>query len=269
MRHFLLLGFLVVFSVFLAAGSHGEMATSAELRIQLKQSSKQPEKQNKPPVLIELYTAERCPSCPPADKNLAFFEKEQPFQQAEIITLSLHVDYSNFDTRKDKFSSPIFSRRQDIYAQKFRIGSIFTPQMVVDGEFQFAGGNLEKAQKAIIEAAKMQKAKIEIVRAEDKFNIKISELPKHENTTVFLAIAEDGLASNIFGAENTIERREYTSVLRELKSLGMLGAQQNNLEIEAIMQYQPNWKKENLKLIVFVQENLSRKILGVSRINLS
>jgi hypothetical protein len=269
MRHFLLLGFLAVFFGVFAAGFQSDAATTDAPRFQTKQSTEQSEKQNKPTVLVELYTAERCPSCPPADRNLAFFEKEQPFQQAEIVTLGLHVDYSNFDTGKDKFSSPIFSRRQDIYAQKFRIGSIFTPQMVVDGEFQFAGGNLQKAQKAIIEAAKMQKAKIEIIRAEDKFNIKISELPKHENTTVFLAIAEDGLASNIYGAENAVERREYTSVLRELKSLGMLGAQQNNLEIETIMQYQSSWKKENLKFIVFVQENLSRKILGISRINLS
>ncbi|MCA1623004.1 MAG: DUF1223 domain-containing protein [Acidobacteria bacterium] len=268
MKQFLLFGFLTIFSGFFAYGFQNNTSISAS-PIQTKQSTEQSDKQNKPTVLAELYTAERCPNCPPADRNLAFFDKEQPFQQAEIITLALHVDYSNFDTRKDKFSSPIFSRRQDIYAQKFRINSIFTPQMVVDGEFQFAGGNLEKAQKAIIEAAKTQKAKVEIVRGEDKFNIKISELPKHENATVFLAIAEDGLGSNIYGTENTVAKREYTSVLRELKSLGMLGTQQNNLEIETIMQYQPSWKKENLKFIVFVQENMSRKILGVSRINLS
>jgi hypothetical protein len=48
----------------------------------------------------------------------------------------------------------------------------------------------------------------------------------------------------------------------------MLAATQTNVEIETALQIQSDWKKENLKLVVFVQENASRKILGVSRIKI-
>lgn len=265
MKRFFLFGLLAIFFSFSAyCFQSGE--TSSARRLETNQFAGRADGQTKPVVLVELFTAESCPSCPPADRNLAFLEKEQPFQQAEIVTLALHVDYSNSQFRRDKFASSVFTRRQDIYAQKFQLGTTYTPQMIVDGEAQFAGGSLSKAQKAILEAAKAPKAKIEIARAEDKFNIKIRDLPKHGNTTVFLAIAEDELASNVVLNAATSEKREYISVVRELKSLGMIGAEQKNLEVEFVSQLQPGWKKENLKFIVFVQENESRKVLGASKV---
>ncbi|HXH70946.1 MAG TPA: DUF1223 domain-containing protein, partial [Pyrinomonadaceae bacterium] len=209
-----------------------------------------------------------CPTCPPADRNLTFLETEQPFAEAELITLSLHVDYWNSRSWNDEFSAPMFSRRQDIYGQIFKLDSIYTPQMIVDGQAQFAGTDLAKVQKAIIESAKNEKGKIELstvsdARGDTKLKAKISDLPKHEVSTVFLAVAEDNLVSN--RGESSGAKRIYTSVVRELKSLGFLTAEQKNLEIETFLQFQPNWKTENLKLVVFVQENASRKVFGIGK----
>ncbi len=225
-----------------------------------------PNLQSKQPVLVELFTSEGCSSCPPADRALAFLEKEQPFAQAEIITLALHVDYWNYLGWKDEFSTPLFTQRQELYVEKLKVDSSYTPQMIVDGKIQFVGSDSGKAAKAIVEAAKIQKGKIEIVRNNDKLTVKITDLPAHENSIIFLAIAEDNLVSKVGRGENSGKRLEHQSVVRELKSIGTLNPPENSVELETILQLNQNWKKENLKIIVFVQENDSRRILGVGRI---
>ncbi len=220
-------------------------------------------------VLLELFTSEGCPTCPPADANLAFLEKEQPFLQTEVITLALHVDYWNSFKWKDAYSSPMFSRRQQIYSQALKLDSNYTPQMIVDGQIQFVGNNMAKATKAILEAAKIPKAIVEIEQTADKLKIKISDIPAHGTATVFLAITEDNLASSSKHGGKSGKLPEHISVVRELLSLGMLSAEQKTLELENTLSIQPTWKKENIKLIVFLQENASRKILGVGRLILT
>ncbi len=224
--------------------------------------------QSKQLVLVELFTSEGCSSCPPADRNLAFLEKEQPSVQAEIITLAFHVDYWDRLGWKDVYSSPLFTQRQQFYSQKFKLDSIYTPQMIVDGKTEFIGSDSGKAAKAITESAKIQKGTVELSKNQDKLTIKIADLPEHENTTIYLAIAEDNLISNVARGENSGKRLEHQSVVRELKALGNLDSRQNSYEIETILQLNSNWKRENLKIIVFAQENGNRKILGVGKIQL-
>jgi hypothetical protein len=219
-------------------------------------------------VLLELYTSEGCPTCPPADAHLARLEREQPFADAEIITLALHVDYWNSSVWKDVYSSPTFSRRQQIYTQALKTAQSYTPQMIVDGRAEFAGNNQAKARKAILEASKTSKATIEITPHDGDYRIKISGITAREAATVFLAVTEDYLPSNRKSELKSNEKVEHISVVRELKSLGMLAAAQTSLKIETALQIQSNWKKENLKLVVFVQENASRRILGASRIKI-
>ncbi|HEX8734041.1 MAG TPA: DUF1223 domain-containing protein [Pyrinomonadaceae bacterium] len=187
--------------------------------------------------------------------------------QAEIITLALHVDYWNRLGWTDEFSTPLFSQRQELYAQRFKQADVYTPQMVVDGSVQFTG-NSGTASKEIIEAAKKAKAPVEMSIDGEKLKIKIAKLPEHENATVFLAIAEDNLVSSVKRGENSGKTLEHVSVARELKAVGNVSAQEKSFEAEIVFQIQPNWKKENLKLVVFVQGNQNRKIYGVNRIAL-
>ncbi len=222
---------------------------------------------NKQAVLVELFTSEGCSSCPPADRVLAQIAK-QPNTDADVITLSLHVDYWDSAVWRDPFSSHAFSKRQDIYSARLR-GENYTPQMIVDGRTAFVGSDAKKAQKAIADAAKSPKAKIEIAQTtENNLKIKIADAPAHENATVFLAIVEDDLSSSVRGGENSGKRLEHASVVRVLKSLGVLTAAQNNLELENAFELKPDWKKENLKIVAFLQENASRRIFGAGRINL-
>ncbi len=270
MKQIFIIGLLIVLSGFFACSFQGDAAVADAPRAEPEQLADQTKSDGKKtPILVELFTSEGCSSCPPADRVLAQLEKDQPIANAEIMTLSLHVDYWNGLGWKDEYSSAVFSRRQQLYSQALKLDSNYTPQMVVDGRKEFVGSDSDKANKAIAEALKSPKASVEIVPSADNYKIKITNVPAHQDATVFLAITEDNLASNVKGGENSGKKLEHTSVVRDLKAIGMLTAAQINLELEGALQAQPNWKRENLKLVVFVQENASRKIIGVNRITLS
>ena len=266
MKQFFTFEQLTSFSGLFACSFQGDTAVADAPQIKPSQTAAQTRNNKKMPVLVELFTSEGCSSCPPADVNLSRIEKAQSFANADVITLSLHVDYWNSLGWQDAYSSPLYSRRQQLYSQALKLDSNYTPQMVVDGRAEFVGSNEEKTDKAIAEAAKNPKANVEISQDTDKLKIKLSDVPAHENATVFLAVTEDNLASNVKRGENSGRTLEHTSVVRELTSLGMLTAEQKTSEMETVLQIQPAWKRENLKIVVFVQENASRKILGVNRI---
>src|SRR5262245_4799567 len=105
------------------------------------------------PVLVELFTAEGCSTCPPADKLLDAMISSQPAAGAIIVGLGEHVDYWDRLGWKDRFSSAAFTRRQQLYADHFKADNIYTPQMIVDGETAFVGTDVEAARRAIERAS--------------------------------------------------------------------------------------------------------------------
>ena len=255
-----------VFGLFLAVIFAACSFQTVEIQKLEHEKPNKTENQNKKsPVLVELYTSQGCSSCPPADNALAFLEKEQPFMQAEIITLALHVDYWNHLGWKDEFSSPLYSQRQNVYAQKLKLDSTYTPQMIVDGQIQLVGSDAGKASQAILEAAKTPKAKIETVLSGDVLKIKISDAPKHADASVFLAIAENNLASSVKRGENSGKNLSHTSVVRDLRPIGRLEAKSVDFELQTTVERNPQWKQNNLSYVVFVQENESRKIIAAAR----
>src|SRR5215468_4014633 len=114
------------------------------------------------PVVVELFTSEGCSSCPPADAVLAQLQQTQPVAGAEVIALGEHVDYWNYIGWSDPFSAPVFSQRQNDYTNAFGAFSVYTPQMVVDGQTEFVGSKMSKALDAIAKAARAPKAKVQL-----------------------------------------------------------------------------------------------------------
>jgi hypothetical protein len=219
----------------------------------------------RPPVLVELFTSEGCSSCPPADGALTFLERQQPVAKADIITLAFHVDYWDRLGWKDRFSSPLFSQRQEEYATALKLESSYTPQMIVDGRAEFVGSNSGQASSEILKATENAKARVEIVSDAGHVKVAIGDVPAHADSTVFAAIAEDGISSRVERGENSGKTLEHVSVVHELKTLGSIRA--GDLKFDGALDVPANkdWKPENLKVVVFVQENESRKVIGVGR----
>ena len=230
------------------------------------------------PVLVELFTSEGCSSCPPADTLLAQLATEQPIAGAEVIALEEHVDYWNHLGWTDPFSSRYFSARQEAYAKSFDSGSVYTPQMVVDGLNEFVGSNGREARRAIERASQSMKTpvKLAVTSADSSTGKllvtigKLSAATSGDKAEVFLAITEAGLHLAVTRGENAGEDLHHSSVVRVLEKIGEADRQGDiAFSAEPALRIERGWKRENLRAVVFIQEQKTRRILGAASVPLA
>jgi hypothetical protein len=227
------------------------------------------------PVLIELFTSEGCSSCPPADALLERLDQSQSVSGAELIVLSEHVDYWDGIGWKDPYSSHEYSERQSAYAAQFGLGSIYTPQMVVDGHFEFVGSDERRASQAIKEAAKASKVRVSISSGSSDgktitVRVEAGPLPSSTNTQsagVFLAIADNSDESQVSGGENAGRKLQHVAVLRKLTRIGSIDASSDfsrNINLDLRSKNHGNWR-----IVAIVQESEAGRVLGAGLTRLS
>jgi hypothetical protein len=228
------------------------------------------EESDRGPVLVELFTSEGCSSCPPADVLLERLDRSQPIAGAELIVLSEHVDYWNDSGWKDPYSSNEFSQRQSAYAAQFGLGSIYTPQMVVDGRFELVGSDERRATQVIDNAAKIKKIPVSISfgPTDEKattLHIETGPLPRSitaesESASVFLAIADNSDESHVSWGENAGRTLKHVAVLR---SLIRIGAVDESAGFSRDVKVDLNSRNpRNLRIAVIVQESGVGRVLG-------
>lgn len=223
------------------------------------------------PIVIELFTSEGCSSCPPADDLLASLSNHQ-IRGAEIIVLSEHVDYWDHAGWRDPFSSNVFSSRQQGYGDKFRLASVYTPQMVVDGIAQFNGSDSEEARQAIRGAAQQAKVPVSLIRSGSADDLKtvvtvrvegLADV-RAEQAEVILAITESGLTSQVLRGENSGRLLRHTGVVRSLNRVAAIEARKGAYVADLQVNLARQWKRENLRAVILVQDRKSRRIVGAA-----
>jgi len=227
--------------------------------------------QPRTPVVVELFTSEGCSSCPPADRVLARLERASPLPGIEVIALAEHVDYWNQLGWQDRFSSPLFSGRQQDYGRAMRMENVYTPQMIVNGRAELLGSDFNRAVTEIERAAQAARARVELsMSSSDTMRLRVDGLPSGtQQADMLLAVTESGLITNVAGGENSGQQLRHPSTVRSLTKLGRLDAKKAGAyTADAKLMIRPDWRRENLKLVLFVQDRSSRRILGAAAANL-
>jgi hypothetical protein len=221
-------------------------------------------------VVVELFTSEGCSSCPPADELLGRLRQDLSAKNIQVIPLGFHVDYWNSLGWKDRFSSAEFTQRQEQYTHALKVDGPYTPEMVVNGEVEFVGNDAGQAQRTIRQqASELEMAQVKIASARaDQLTIQVKGPAESSgNALVMLAITEDNLSTQVGSGENGGRKLHHAAVVRELREIGLL--HNGAMETTVPLKLEKNWKHNDLRAVVFVQQGPSGKIEGAASVALA
>jgi hypothetical protein len=214
------------------------------------------------PVLLELFTAEGCSSCPPADDLVARLKKEQPIPGVLIVPIGLHVNYWNRQGWTDRFSSPDYTERQEDYRRRFKLDDVYTPQIIVDGRAAFAANDVNQIYSRIADAARIAKPiTINVDHAGDRLKIS-AESAAPVNADLMLAVVEDNLQTEVKAGENGGRVLKHSAVLRNLKKLTSMKTTSWSKEIGTPSGR--DWKTADQQFVVFAQDRSNGAIVGLA-----
>ena len=224
------------------------------------------------PVLVELFTAEGCSSCPPADMVLQKLIESQPADGAEIIGLGEHVDYWDRLGWRDRFSSASLTARQQEYADRFGAKDIYTPQTVVDGQSASIGSDVPALRRAIEDAVKRPHGALTIACETSgktaKVAVTIDRLPptsQGDRAEVVVAVTENNLRTEVKRGENQGRTLTHAAVVHKLTASGdaKVGA-----PVSASFSIDSAWQREHVRIVAFVQEKTSRRVIATASVPL-
>jgi hypothetical protein len=224
------------------------------------------------PVLVELFTSEGCSSCPPADAFLQRLDT-QPFPDTQVIVLSEHVDYWNHIGWTDPYSSHAYSERQDDYSRHFKLESVYTPQMIVDGAKEFVGNDPSEAQKVFAQVAKSPKIQIRLtdIRLENgsiHAHVDAEPLSDRTKAEVDFVVALDRAESHVLKGENAGRQLTHVAVVRSISRVGTIDSTRPFSEDVSVKLGKPD-EVSNLRLIAFIQRPGPGRVLGATMETLS
>ena len=206
------------------------------------------------PVVVELFTSQGCSSCPPADEMLSKLEGRD-----DVIAIALHVDYWDYIGWKDKFGHADHVKRQRAYATAAGRRTIYTPEMVVQGQTDIVGAKPMALSKAIAEHARDPKlVDLAVTRQGDTLSIAASAGRTQDMDVHMLRILPEQDVK-ITRGENRGRTITYTHVAQGLKTLAQWDGR-SDLSVETTV-------KGDDATVVIIQTAGSGPILAAARID--
>jgi len=204
-------------------------------------------------AVVELFTSEGCSSCPPADKVVAKLLKEH---KSNVYVLGYHVDYWDDLGWKDIFSNNIFTQRQKAYAKAFKLSSVYTPQIVVNGTEQFVGSDEGKLNNAVAKNLQQpSNIKLNIdAKAGDGNNITVQYSTDAAAAIIHIALIQLEAENKIQRGENSGATLHHVNIVRDIKTFPP------PLKGTAVLKLPVNLKADECSVIDYTQNINDNKI---------
>ncbi|WP_454718497.1 DUF1223 domain-containing protein [Caulobacter segnis] len=208
----------------------------------------------KPPVVVELFTAQGCSSCGKANQVAADLAKDDG-----VLALTYAVDYWDYLGWKDTFAKPVFAERQRAYAKKFALRDVPTPQMVIAGRVQASGAKAEAVQD-LVKTAKRAPANAPDMEFIGKNRVAIGSGPAPRGGGEVWMIRYDPREQDIAvkRGDNKGQTLVHRNVVRELVKLGPWAGRPKLYRLPTVL-----GADSELETVILVQGAKGGRILGV------
>jgi hypothetical protein len=221
------------------------------------------------PVLAELFTSEGCSSCPPADRILELLAQEPPVGGIDVIIMSEHVTYWDHQGWRDPFGSSTFTSRQQTYGEWFKLESVFTPQLVIDGASQIVGTDIAALKAALVKSAAKPKPRLTVELRENGPQGLVATVSgpgaaAAADAELIWAVTEDNLEVEVKRGENARRTLHHSGVVRWFSAKKITaGAAPAPIDIPL----RAEWKRDRLRVVAFVQSVRNREVLSVGAVS--
>jgi len=206
----------------------------------------------KPPVVVELYTAQGCASCGEANAYVAKLAERK-----DVLALTFPVDYWDYLGWADTFAKPEFADRQKAYVARLSLREPYTPQVVIDGRAEAAGLKSDRVERLLREAESAPRNPPDIrFVGPRRVDVGSGRAPKGGGEVWLIRYDPREQDVAVKSGDNRGQTIEHKNVVREVKRLGAWRGKPIAFRL-------PPASEDGLKSAVIVQAGRGGRVLGV------
>ncbi len=207
-------------------------------------------------AVVELFTSEGCSSCPAADEAVAAVSKKYG---NNVYVLAFHVDYWDRLGWKDLYSEAAYTKRQSNYASLFRLQSIYTPQVIVNGKKQFVGSDkalLEATINTELKNTPDQVINLAAVKNEGKQILVTYKVAKAIDELLHVALIQLAAETDVKRGENGGRKLHHINIVRDYQTIALQKAAAGSIQLIT----PPALANNEFKVIAYLQNNTNGHI---------
>ena len=175
------------------------------------------------PAVVELFTSEGCSSCPPAEAFVGELSRRR-----DVLALTFHVDYWDDLGWRDRFGLPGSVERQRSYAKMLKLSSVYTPQVVIDGQGDFVGSDRAAIGRALAEPR--SGVALTLAVHDGALRVDLADQAHATPCDIVLVSYQRSAISPIGRGENAGRTIQEFNIVREFRSLGRWSGRQQSYQ---------------------------------------